>query len=52
MKHNEVRGTINNLHEEFQRVETLLKVLLINALYVANLKDLVVIIQTWTATRF
>ena len=30
---------------EFQRVETLLKVLLINALYVANLKDLVVIIQ-------
>ena len=30
---------------EFQRVETLLKVLLINALYVANLKDLVMIIQ-------
>ena len=29
----------------FQRVETLLKVLLINALYVANLKDLVMIIQ-------
>ena len=52
IKHNEVRGTINNLREEFQRVETLLKVLLINALYVANLKDLVVIIQTWTVTRF
>ena len=30
---------------EFQRVETLLKVLLINALYVADLKDLVMIIQ-------
>ena len=29
----------------FQTVETLLKVLLINALYVANLKDLVMIIQ-------
>ena len=29
----------------FQRVETLLKVLLINALYVADLKDLVMIIQ-------
>ena len=29
----------------FQRAETLLKVLLINALYVANLKDLVMIIQ-------
>ena len=29
----------------FQKVETLLKVLLINALYVANLKDLVMIIQ-------